>query len=101
MAEYNYAKQKQKKNIEDTIEMLKEMPDFVDYYFKSNSLSLSASSQHSYMYDIYNFLKWWHSSLPELSDTELKDMSTDYIAKVTSTDILDYIAYMRNVCFRL
>ena len=96
MAEYNYAKHKQKKNIEDTIEMLKEMPDFVDYYFKSNSLSLSASSQHSYMYDIYNFLKWWHSSLPELSDTELKDMSTDYVAKVTSADILDYIAYMRN-----
>ena len=96
MAEYNYAKQKQKKNIEDTIEMLNEMPVFADYYFKANSLSLSASTQHSYMYDIYNFLKWWYSSLPELKNKELKQMSNEDIAKVTSTDILDYISYMRN-----
>ena len=96
MAEYNYAKQKQKKNIEDTVEMLKEMPGFINYYFKSNTLALSASSQHSYMYDIYNFLKWWHSSLPELQEKELKEMQNEDIAKVTPNDILDYISYMRN-----
>lgn len=96
MAEYNYAKQKQKKNIEDTVEMLKEMPGFINYYYKSNVLALSASSQHSYMYDIYNFLKWWHSSLPELQEKELKEMQNEDIAKVTPNDILDYITYMRN-----
>lgn len=96
MAEYNYAKQKQKKNIEDTVEMLKEMPGFINYYYKSNVLALSASSQHSYMYDIYNFLKWWHSSLPELQEKELKEMQNEDIAKVTPNDVLDYITYMRN-----
>ena len=96
MAEYNYAKQKQKKNIEDTVEMLKEMPGFINYYYKSNVLALSASSQHSYMYDIYNFLKWWHSSLPELQEKELKEMKNEDIAKVTPNDVLDYITYMRN-----
>ena len=96
MAEYNYAKQKQKKNIEDTVEMLKEMPGFINYYYKSNVLALSASSQHSYMYDIYNFLKWWHSSLHELQEKELKEMQNEDIAKVTPNDILDYITYMRN-----
>ena len=96
MAEFNYAKSQQKKNIDDTIAMLESMPPFVDYYFKANSLVLSASSQHSYMYDIYNFLKWWHDLLPELRNTELHDMTTDNIAKVTPNDILDYIAFMRN-----
>jgi integrase/recombinase XerC len=96
MAEYNYAKQKQKKNIEDTVEMLKEMPGFINYYYKSNVLALSASSQHSYMYDIYNFLKWWHSSLPELQEKELKEMQNEDIVKVTPNDVLDYITYMRN-----
>ena len=96
MAEYNYAKQKQKKNIEDTVEMLKEMPGFINYYYKSNVLALSASSQHSYMYDIYNFLKWWHSSLHELQEKELKEMQNEDIAKVTPNDVLDYITYMRN-----
>ena len=61
MAEFNYAKSRQKKNIDDTIAMLELMPAFVGYYFKANSLTLSASSQHSYMYDIYNFLKKDHS----------------------------------------
>ena len=48
------------------------------------------------MYDIYNFLKWWHSSLPELQEKELKEMQNEDIAKVTPNDILDYISYMRN-----
>lgn len=96
MAEFNYAKAKQKKHIEDTVEMLKLMPDFVDYYFKANSLTLSASSQRAYMYDIYNFLQWWHEMLPELRDTELKTMLPEHVAKVTPNDILDYIAYMKN-----
>lgn len=96
MAEFNYAKSRQKKNIDDTIAMLELMPPFVGYYFKANSLTLSASSQHSYMYDIYNFLKWWHSMLPELRDKELKDMTDEHISCVTSNDILDYISFMRN-----
>lgn len=96
MAEYNYAKQKQKKYIDDTITMLEQMPPFVDYYFKANSLTLSASSQHSYMYDIYNFLKWWHSNLPELRDTKLCKMTIENIACVSPADILDYISAMRN-----
>jgi hypothetical protein len=72
MAEFNYAKAKQKKNIDDTVAMLESMPGFIDYYFKANSMVLSSSSQRSYMYDIYNFLKWWHDVIPELKDTELK-----------------------------
>lgn len=96
MAEFNYAKSQQKKNIDDTITMLEQMPSFVDYYFKANSLTLSASSQHSYMYDIYNFLKWWHSSLPELRDTKLCKMTIENIACVSPADILDYISAMRN-----
>lgn len=96
MAEFNYAKSKQKKDFNDTMEMLQQMPAFVSDYFKANSLVLSASSQHSYMYDIENFLKWWHISLPELRETELKDMTTEHIARVTPNDIMDYIIYMRN-----
>ena len=96
MAEFNYAKAKQKKNIDDTVAMLESMPGFIDYYFKANSMVLSSSSQRSYMYDIYNFLKWWHDVIPELKDVELKDMQPEHIAKVTPNDILDYITYMRN-----
>lgn len=96
MAEFNYAKSKQKKDFTDTVEMLQQMPKFVEYYFKANSIALSASSQHSYMYDIYNFLKWWHSMLPELREQSLRDMTEAHIALVTPNDILDYIVFMRN-----
>ena len=33
MAEFNYAKAKQKKNIDDTVAMLESMAGFIDYYF--------------------------------------------------------------------
>lgn len=96
MAEYNYAKSRQKKNFDDTVEMLQQMPPFVEYYFKANSMVLSASSQHSYMYDIYNFLQWWHDMLPEMKDVPLRDMSEEQIGNVTPNDILDYIIFMKN-----
>lgn len=96
MAEYNYAKSRQKKNFDDTVEMLQQMPPFVEYYFKANSMVLSSSSQHSYMYDIYNFLQWWHDMLPEMKDIPLKKMTEEQIGHVTPNDILDYIIFMKN-----
>lgn len=96
MAEYNYAKSRQKKNFDDTVEMLQQMPPFVEYYFKANSMVLSASSQHSYMYDIYNFLQWWHDMLPEMKNVPLREMSEEQMAHVTPNDILDYIIFMKN-----
>lgn len=95
MAEFDYAKQKQKKDINDTRKMLEEMPEFVDYYFKANSLAVSPSSQRSYMYDIFNFLNWFSGKFSD-SERKLKDMTLEDIETVSAKDILDYLSFMRN-----
>lgn len=70
-------------------------PKTVDEFRVARDGAISAASMHSYIYDLYAFFQWWKLSNPDLKDREVSEITVDDISLITSLDINEYFADLR------
>ncbi len=72
----------------------KELPYFCTQYFNAKSQVIEKQSAYAYALDIRIFFRYLKQSMPELYDTELKDIPVSLLDNLTSHDIDAYLSYL-------
>lgn len=91
----NYVDEQNKTILIKTKKIVSELPDYVANYFSARRSNTTAKTSLSYAYDIRNFYLWLQSSISDLNNTALKDISLTSIARLTARDIEEYIYYLQ------
>lgn len=84
-----------RKNLIRIKELTAEMPYYVNDYFIARKSNTTSKTRLSYAYDLKKFFVWLQSSVPELSDTPLKNISIETLAKVSARDIEEFLDYLQ------
>ena len=83
MAELTYKKEKEMKDTEKIMEILSEMPRFMENYHNSINRSTEASSRLNYLRDLYLFFEYVADteglSIKEITPETLDNLTTDYL----------------------
>ena len=90
MAELTYKKEKEIKDTEKIMEILSEMPEFMENYHNSINRSTEASSRLNYLRDLLLFFEY-------ISDTEnikVKDITPETLDNLSTDYLNNYLTYL-------
>lgn len=91
----NYQDEKNQKEMVKMKEIVSSLPYYVSDYFTARRTNTTTRTRVSYAYDIRKFFIWLQSSVKELKDTPLKDISLEIIGSLTARDIEEYIDFLQ------
>lgn len=90
-----YNEQINQENILKLRELRKTLPKFLSTYFISVDQVLSSRTKIGYAIDLKTFFEYLKNANPIYKNTALRDFTLDSIANLTSTDINEYMEYLK------
>lgn len=86
-----------RRNLLKIKELLADLPVYVNDYFIARKSNTTSKTRLSYAYDLKKFFIWLQSSVPFLSDKQLKEIPIQTIAEITARDIEEYLDYLQTL----
>lgn len=90
-----YTEQINQENILKLRELRQTLPKFLSTYFTSVDQVLSSRTKIGYAIDLKTFFEYLKNANPIYQNTKLHDFTLDSIASLTSTDINEYMEYLK------
>ena len=90
-----YSEQIDQENILKLRELRKVLPKFLRNYFISVDQVLSSRTKIAYAIDLKTFFEFIKSSNPLYKDKEICSFGIDTISQLNSTDINEYMEYLK------
>lgn len=93
--ELTYSQQVNQDNIIKLRELRKVLPKFLGTYFIAVDQTLASRTKIAYAIDLKTFFEFIKSSNPIYKDKDIHDFTIDCISNLNSTDINEYMEYLK------
>ncbi len=90
-----YDQQITQENILKLRELRKSLPKFLSTYFTAVDQVLSSRTKIGYALDLHTFFEYIKQSNPMYKDTDIRDFTPDILSSLNSTDINEYMEYLK------
>ena len=93
--ESQFYQDKENKQIARFRELCKNLPAYVSAYLQDREFVVKYSTLTAYAYDLQVFFQFLSEQTPVLNKMPIKEISADYINKLTEDDIMAFQRYLR------
>lgn len=93
--ESQFYQEKENKQISRFRELCRNLPPYASAYLQDRELAVKYSTLTAYAYDLQTFFQFFTEQNPLLKNSSIKDISPDFINKLTEDDIMEFQRYLR------
>ena len=86
-----YGQEQERLYLEKLRELLKELPEFCEWYFTGRANTLAARTQYAYAGDIRTYLRY----VAELREVQLKDITLETLENITALELEAFLSSVR------
>lgn len=93
--ESQFYQEKENKQIARFRELCRNLPPYASAYLQDRELAVKYSTLTAYAYDLQVFFQFFIEKNPLLKESSIKDISPDFINRLTEDDIMEFQRYLR------